>query len=104
MPVIGYITGTMKQAERYLENIRKGLAEYGYIEGQNYRFEIQETNFQVERVPIIIRKFVDQKVTLIITESTGGTQAAKAATQSIPIVFLIGSDPVKRLENSTHNL
>ena len=85
----------MKQAARFLENVRKGLGEYGYIEGQNYRFDIRESNFQVERAPIFFRQFVDQKVTLIITATTLGVQLAKAATQSIPIVFTIGSDPVE---------
>src|SRR5260370_1720045 len=95
MPVIGFVAGTMKQAARFLENVRKGLAEYGYIEDQNYRLDIRESNFQVEREPIFYRQFVDQKVTLIITATTLGVQNARAATQSIPIVFTIGSDPVE---------
>src|SRR5467141_1528126 len=95
MPVIGFVAGTMKQAARFLDNVRKGLADYGYIEGQNYRFDIRETNFQVERAPIMYRQFVDQKVALIITATTLGVQNARAATQSIPIVFTIGSDPVE---------
>jgi putative ABC transport system substrate-binding protein len=95
MPVIGFVAGTVKHAAGFLENVRKGLAEYGYIEGQNYRFDIRETNFQVERAPIFYRQFVDQKVTLIITATTLGVQNARAATQSIPIVFTIASDPVE---------
>jgi putative ABC transport system substrate-binding protein len=95
MPVIGFVAGTMKQAARFLDNVRKGLADYGYIEGQNYRFEIRENNFQIERNPILYRELVDQKVTLIITASTVALQNAKAATQSIPIVFIVGSDPVE---------
>jgi putative ABC transport system substrate-binding protein len=95
MPVIGFVAATVKHAERFLDNVRKGLADYGYIEGQNYRFEIPETNYQVGLGPIIYRQFVDQKVTLIITATTLGVQNAKAATQSIPIVFTIGSDPVE---------
>jgi hypothetical protein len=70
MPVIGFVTTTMKHAARFLENVRKGLAEYGYIDGQNYRFEIPETNFQSGRAPIFYQQFVDQKVTLIITTTT----------------------------------
>jgi putative ABC transport system substrate-binding protein len=95
MPVIGFVATTLKHAARFLENVRKGLAEYGYIEGQNYRFEIQETNFQSDRSPIMYRQLVEQKVTLIITVTTAGLQNAKAATQSIPVVFAIGSDPVE---------
>src|SRR5258705_1337311 len=95
MPVIGFIAGTMKHAARFLENVRKGLADYGYIEGQNYRFALQETNYQVGLGPIMYRQLVDQKVTLIITGTTAGAQNAKAATQSIPIVFTIAADPVE---------
>jgi len=95
VPVIGFVATTVNHAARFLENVRKGLAEYGYIEGQNYRFEIQETHFQSERSPIMYRQLVEQKVTLIITVTTTGLQNAKAATQSIPIVFIIGSDPVE---------
>ena len=93
MPVIGYVTTTMKHAAPFLENVRKGLGEYGYIEGQNYRFEIRETNFQAGTR--FNQELVDQKVTLIIAGSTSATKSAKAATQSIPIVFTIGSDPVE---------
>jgi putative ABC transport system substrate-binding protein len=95
MPVIGFVTTTMKHAARFLENVRKGLAEYGYIDGQNYRFEIPETNFQSGRAPIFYQQFVDQKVTLIITSTTIGVERLKAVTQSIPIVFTIGTDPVE---------
>jgi putative ABC transport system substrate-binding protein len=97
MPVIGYVAFTAQSAatSKFLEDIRKGLAEYGYVEGQNYRFEILETNFQAELRPILYRKLVDQKVTLIIAVSTAGVETAKAATPSIPIVFSIATDPVE---------
>ena len=95
MPVIGFVSTTVKHAERFLDNVRKGLAEHGFIDGQNYRFEILETNFQNDRLPILYRQLVEQKVTLIIAVSTLGLQTAKAATQSIPVVFSIGSDPVE---------
>jgi putative tryptophan/tyrosine transport system substrate-binding protein len=95
MPVIGFVSTTVGHSARFLENVRKGLAEYGYIEGQNFRFEILETNFQNERIPILYRQLVEQKVTLIIAVSTMGLQNAKAATETIPVVFSIGSDPVE---------
>jgi len=96
MPVIGFAADTtVKLNERFLAGVRKGLAEYGYVEGQNFRFEFQEGNFQNDLLPILIRRLVDEKVTLIVTNTTLQTEAAKAATQSIPIVFSIGSDPVE---------
>jgi len=96
MPSIGFVSGaTMKLSEWALAEVRKGLAEYGYIEGQNFRFEFREANFQNELLPILFRELVDQKVSVIITFTTVGLESAKAATQSIPIVFTIGSDPVE---------
>jgi putative ABC transport system substrate-binding protein len=96
MPVIGFASmSTLKYAERFLTNVRKGLAEHGYVEGQNFRFEFREANFQADLMPILFRELVDQKVTLIVTATTLQTEAAKAATQSIPIVMGIGVDPVE---------
>jgi putative ABC transport system substrate-binding protein len=102
MPVIGYavgcapcIQGSIIQAfSRFLTNIRKGLAEQGYVEGQNFRFELREAN-SPGLLPILTRELVDQKVSVIIADTTVRLQAAKAATQSIPIVFDIGTDPVE---------
>jgi len=95
MPVIGFVSTTARHAERFLDNVRKGLAEYGYVEGKNFKFEILETSFLSERMPILYRQLAEQKVTLIIAATTLGVQNAKAATQAIPVVFSIGSDPVE---------
>jgi putative ABC transport system substrate-binding protein len=94
MPSIGFAT-TMKLNDRALADVRKGLAEYGYVEGQNFRFEFRWANSQNDLLPILFRELVDQKVSLIITFTTVGLESAKAATQSIPIVFTIGIDPVE---------
>jgi putative ABC transport system substrate-binding protein len=100
VPVIGMQTSPRKQnpagAERLLSDLRKGPAEQGFVEGQSYRFEIRENNFQTERIPIIYRELVDQKVALIIVYSVLQLEHAKAARQSIPILFTIGTDPVER--------
>jgi putative ABC transport system substrate-binding protein len=96
MPVIGYVSATtIKLSERVLANYRRGLAEYGYVEGQNFRFEFREANFQNDRLSILFRELVDLKVAVIIADSTAKIESAKVATQSIPIVFNIGSDPVE---------
>ena len=99
IPAIGMQTSQLKQnpgLERTLSDLRKGLADQGFVEGQSYRFEIRENNFQNERIPIIYRELVDQKVALILAFSSLGLELAKAATQSIPILFNIGTDPVER--------
>ena len=94
LPVIGHTTANLKLAARFLTNVRKGLADLGYIEGQNFRFEFRD-NFKADLVPIMYRELVDQKVAVIICGTTLGTAAAKAATQTIPIVFSNGTDPVE---------
>jgi putative ABC transport system substrate-binding protein len=98
MPVIGCASGQQKSPnfESFFANIRKGLAELGYVENQNYRFECRDAGANYDLIPGMFRELVDQKVTLIITWSTLQTAAVKAATQSIPIIFSIGTDPVEK--------
>jgi putative ABC transport system substrate-binding protein len=95
MPVIGFASGSVKDAERFLANVRRGLAELGYVEGQNFRFELRDANFKNDLIPIRFRELADQKVSVIITGTTLQLQSARAATQSIPIVFYAGTDPVE---------
>ena len=88
MPVIGFVAGaTLKTAGRYLASVRNGLAEYGYVEGQNVRFELREARYQTDVMPVLYRELVDQKVSVILVDSTLKLELARAATQSIPIVF-----------------
>jgi putative tryptophan/tyrosine transport system substrate-binding protein len=94
MPVIGNAATNLKSAEAFLAGVRRGLAELGYVEGENFRFELREANY--DGLPIMFGELVDQKVTVILATTTLQLEAAKAATQSIPIVFVIGSDPVER--------
>src|SRR5215472_14474858 len=64
MPVIGYAAGSVKLATVFLDGVRKGLAEFGYVDGQNFRFELRDGNFQNDLLPIQFRKLVDENVTL----------------------------------------
>jgi len=96
LPLIGIVTSTRWElGQRFLERLREGLGEYGYVEGQNFRFELREANFKIDRIPILTRELVDQKVSVIIADTTVKAQVTKAATQSIPIVIGIGADPVE---------
>jgi putative tryptophan/tyrosine transport system substrate-binding protein len=94
MPVIGHIDDNdLKWDEWFLANVR--MADYGYVEGQNFRFEFREAHNRSDLYPALYREMVDQKVSVLIANSTLKVEVAKAATQSIPIIFLMGSDPVE---------
>ena len=98
MLVIGHIAediNTIPGNERFLANVRMGLAEYGYVEGQNFRFEFREAHLRTDLYPALYRELVDQKVSVLIAKAARKLEVAKAATQSIPIIFLIGIDPVE---------
>jgi putative ABC transport system substrate-binding protein len=95
MPVIAWTASTPETADRVLAGFRKGLGERGYVEGQNFRFDIMYHRYQYDRLPMFYREFVDRRVTLIIASTTRTLVLAKAATPSIPIIFTIGSDPVE---------
>jgi putative tryptophan/tyrosine transport system substrate-binding protein len=95
MPVIGFVTGSMELSRWFLTGVRNGLAELGYVEGKDFRFEFRDHNFQSDRNPIMFRELADQKVTVLLIAATSQIAPAKAATQSIPVVFFLGSDPVE---------
>ena len=99
MPVIGFIN-TLNSADQIASDLlaafRQGLKETGFIEGQNVAIEYRWAQGQYERLPEFAADLVRRKVDVIA--ATGGEpspQAAKAATQTIPIVFTANGDPVR---------
>jgi len=95
MPVLGYVATDMRSAGPALAIVSKGLAELGYVEGQNFRFNLLVVD-GIAHYPAAFHELVDQNVATIVTTTTAQLEAAKAATQSIPVVFSMGSDPVER--------
>ena len=97
MPVIGFLYPTSFDAETdRLRAFRQGLSDTGYVEGENVAIEYRFAQNQLERLPALAADIVRQRVAVIVV--SGGPSvvfAAKAATTAIPIVFLIGDDPVK---------
>jgi putative ABC transport system substrate-binding protein len=76
--------------------IHRGLAELGFVEGRNLVVEYRWAEDHSERLPTLIDDLVRRQVAVIVTAgSVAAARAAKAATKSIPVVFLIGSDPVQ---------
>jgi putative tryptophan/tyrosine transport system substrate-binding protein len=96
MPLVGYITARPDQPGKgYAAAFRKGLGETGYVEGQNVAIEYRWTEAQNSPLPAFVSDFIDRRVDVIAPLSnTAAALAAKAATQTIPIVFRIGGDPV----------
>jgi putative ABC transport system substrate-binding protein len=94
-PVIGFLSA----AEPYptlISEFLSGLAETGYYEGQNVFIEYKWAEGHYDRLPTLAAELVRRGVDVIVTAggSNSGT-AAKAATSTIPIVVLIGGDPVE---------
>jgi len=96
MPVIGYLSARSPEDTTHLvEAFRRGLKETGFIDGQNVTVEYRWALGQYDRLPAMAAEFARRPVAIIV--ATGGDPAAlaaKAASSTIPIVFVTG-DPVK---------
>ena len=97
MPVIGLLDPRSPDAlTDRLRGFRQGLRETGFAEGENIAIEYRWANNQLDRLPALVTDLVHRRVAVIA--SPGGpdaTLAAKAATATLPIVFLVGEDPVR---------
>jgi putative tryptophan/tyrosine transport system substrate-binding protein len=96
MPVIGFLSpGSLEADTSRMNAVRQGLAEIGYVEGQNAAIEYRGAQYQQDRLSALAADLVNRRVAAIIVVSASGALAAKAATNTIPIVFTIGADPVQ---------
>jgi putative tryptophan/tyrosine transport system substrate-binding protein len=97
MPVIGFIHLTsLEQTREYLAAFHRGLGDTGYVEGKNVAVEYRWGQGQNDRMPTLVADLVRRQVSVLVTlESTNAALAAKAATQTIPILFMQGADPVR---------
>ena len=92
---IGYLAGTSPAAAQYNINaFRQGLLALGYIEDKNIQIEYRYAEGKLDRAPTLIAELVQLKVDVLVTTTLGGTQAAKEATKTIPIVTVFAVDPV----------
>jgi putative tryptophan/tyrosine transport system substrate-binding protein len=95
--VIGYLPGFSDPSPfpGSLAAFRKGLKETGFVEGRNINIEFRLADGHYDRLPSLAAELVARKVSVILADDVPSAFAAKAATKTIPIVFVSGADPVK---------
>jgi putative tryptophan/tyrosine transport system substrate-binding protein len=96
IPRIGYVSGTGDDFNQgpFVEALRHGLRDLGYIEGKNFIIEYRGAEAKLDRIPSFVREFVQLKVDIIVAPIPGAIRAAKEATRTIPIVMVTSIDPV----------
>ena len=94
-PVIGYLDSrSLETVIDRLRGLRGGLKEIGYVEGENVTIEYRWAEDRMDRLPLLAADLVSRSVAAIVAAGPPSSFAAKAATTTIPIVFLVGNDPV----------
>jgi ABC-type uncharacterized transport system substrate-binding protein len=96
MPVVGYLDSRSPEAvvDR-LRGFRQGLKESGYVENENVAIAYRWAENQPDRLQELATDLVRRRVAMIATAGPPATFAAKAATSTIPILFLVGDDPAR---------
>ena len=95
MPVIGFLNQESEEMVSHLvTGFRKGLSETGFAENQNVAIEYHWAEGRYERLPQLAADLVNRKVAVIVAAYLSSAVAAKAATTTIPIVFISGVDPI----------
>jgi putative ABC transport system substrate-binding protein len=96
LPVIGYVDGwSLDGFEPYIAALRQGLSETGYVEGKRVTIEYRWAQGDYNRLPALVADLIQRKAAVIVTGTTPVTRTAKTASTTVPIVFVIGADPVK---------
>ena len=96
MPVVGFLRSSPAEGSAHLvAGLRQGLSETGFVEGRNIAIEYRWGDGYAERLPALVADLVRRPVSVILASASSGAAAAKNATSTIPIVFVITVDPVK---------
>ncbi len=96
MPVIGVLSSaSSRDYGPMIATFKKNLGEAGYVDGQNVKIEYLWADEQYDRLPALAAELVRRQVSLILAATTPAAIALKPATQTIPVVFAIGCDPVQ---------
>src|SRR6266540_4312911 len=94
MPVIGFLHPSSPDAYRP-RAFRQALKDAGFVEGENVTIEYRWADNQLDRLPALAAELVQRRVAVIATGGPPSVVAAKTATTTIPIVFIVGEDPVR---------
>jgi putative ABC transport system substrate-binding protein len=96
LPVIGYLS-SLSQADsvRFDVALRRGLSDMGYVEGQNVSIQYRWITERYDALPAMAADLVQRQVAVILAIGPPAVLVAKATTQTIPIVFVTGADPLK---------
>jgi putative tryptophan/tyrosine transport system substrate-binding protein len=94
LPVIGFLHEGLPQPSPLTAAFRQGLSDAGISEGRNVTIEHRWAEGQYDRLPALAADLIERRVTVIAAAYLVAALAAKAATQTVPIVFVTGSDPV----------
>src|SRR5262245_4629714 len=96
VPVVGLLRITSPEANPdVVHAFRQGLKEVGYVEGENLEVQYRWTDDQIDKLALLAADLVRRKVAVIVAASPAPALAAKAATTTTPIVFMVSADPVK---------
>jgi ABC-type uncharacterized transport system substrate-binding protein len=97
VPVIGFLfSQSADPFAKRLGAFRQGLRQIGYLEGENIVIEYRWAEGQYGRLPVLAEELVRRQVAVIVAPGEPATLAANAATTTIPIVFAVAEDPVRR--------
>jgi putative tryptophan/tyrosine transport system substrate-binding protein len=95
LPVVGFLRDSTAAGSGFMvDEVRKGLAEEGFVEGQNVTIDLAWTEGQSVLLSALAAELVNRHVPVIVSSAINATIAAKAATSTIPIVFAVNNDPV----------
>ena len=101
LPVVGVLIGGTAQpdgtgfVEGNMAALRKGLSETGFVEGNNVEILLLGAEWQYDRLPALAAELVRRRVAVICALWNASAQVAKSTTETLPVVFVVGGDPVQ---------
>jgi putative tryptophan/tyrosine transport system substrate-binding protein len=93
-PVVGFLSSRVRH-ERVVNALQQGLGDEGFAEGKNAGIEYRFAEGRFDRLPVLLNDLVRRSVAVIVTQGSPAAVAVKAASTSIPLVFVAGFDPVR---------